>query len=46
MAATNVPARTPEPQPSHDENTAQRPATWPREKKTRFAIKVGGVIPC
>ena len=45
MAATNVPAPAPERQPSH-ENTAQRPATWPREKKTRFAIKVGGVIPC
>jgi hypothetical protein len=45
MAATNVPARTPDRQPSTDQN-ATRPATWPREKKTRFAIKLGGVIPC
>jgi hypothetical protein len=45
MVTTNLPARVPERQPSHD-NTATRPTTWPREKKTRFAIKLGTVIPC
>ena len=45
MAATNIPARTPDRQPSIDQN-ATRPTTWPREKKTRFAIKLGGIVPC
>jgi hypothetical protein len=45
MPSTNVPARTPERQPAPDHN-ATRPTTWPREKKTRFAIKLGGIVPC
>lgn len=46
MAPTNVPARTPERQPTPEETNASRPGSWPREKKaTRFVIKVGGVIP-
>jgi len=45
MATTHVPARIPERQPSNDQ-TASRPASWPRERKaTRFTIKLGGVIP-
>jgi len=47
MATTQVPVRVPERQPSQGENSTTRPASWPREKKTtRFAIKIGGVIPC
>ena len=47
MVTTQVPVRVPERQPSQEENNATRPASWPREKKaTRFAIKIGGVIPC
>ena len=46
MATTQVPVRIPERQPSQEETNASRPASWPREKKaTRFAIKLGGIVP-
>ena len=46
MATTQVPVRVPERQPSQEETNASRPASWPREKKaTRFAIKLGGIVP-
>jgi hypothetical protein len=45
MVTTNVPARAPERQPSSDQNANRTTATWPREKKTRFAIKLGGIVP-
>jgi hypothetical protein len=46
MATTQVPVRVPERQPSQEETSTSRPASWPREKKsTRFAIKLGGIVP-
>lgn len=45
MAASNLPARAPDRRT--EPSSAPRP-TWPRAEKkpTRFAIKVGGMIPC
>ncbi len=45
MASSNLPARLPDRPP--ETNSAPRP-DWPRPEKkpTRFAIKVGGMIPC
>ena len=43
MATSNVPARVPERQP--EPNTTSRPAGWRQEKKPRFVIKLGGMVP-
>lgn len=45
MANSTIPVRVPERQPEPAESTARHPAAWREKKPSRFAIKVGGMIP-